>query len=58
MMQVLGQLVLQIIDLAKKYLKHQMKKPLNLIISKKVIKDCRNLGIYTNTNINWYARRD
>ena len=45
------QLVLPVESGSEKVLKHQMKKPLKMRISKKVAEDCRNLGIYTNTNI-------
>ena len=45
------QLVLPIESGSEKVLKEQMKKPLRFSISKRVAKDCRELGIYTNANI-------
>ena len=44
-------LVLPVESGSEKVLKHQMRKPLKLRISQRVAKDCRELGIYTNTNI-------
>lgn len=45
------QLVLPIESGSEKVLKEQMKKPLKLGISQRVANDCRDLGIYTNSNI-------
>lgn len=45
------QLVLAVESGSQRVLKHLMKKPLKLEISQRVAKDCRELGIYTNTNI-------
>ena len=36
---------------SEKVLHRQMRKPLKLSISERVARDCRDLGIYTNTNI-------
>ncbi len=44
-------LVLPVESGSEKVLKHQMKKPLRLHISERVARDCRDLGIYTKTNI-------
>jgi anaerobic magnesium-protoporphyrin IX monomethyl ester cyclase len=44
-------LVLPVESGSEKVLKEQMKKPLKMHISERVAKDCRELGIYTNTNI-------
>ena len=44
-------LVLPVESGSEKVLKNQMKKPLKLKISNRVAKDCREIGIYTNTNI-------
>jgi radical SAM superfamily enzyme YgiQ (UPF0313 family) len=44
-------LVLPVESGSEKVLKSQMKKPLKMRISYRVAKDCRDLGIYTNTNI-------
>lgn len=44
-------LVLPVESGSEKVLKHQMRKPLKLRISQRVARDCRSLGIYTNTNI-------
>ena len=44
-------LVLPVESGSEKVLKEQMKKPLKLRISEQVSRDCRELGIYTNTNI-------
>ena len=44
-------LVLPVESGSAKVLKHQMKKPLKLGISERVAKDCRDMGIYTNSNI-------
>jgi len=44
-------LVLPVESGSEKVLKEQMKKPLKFRISERVAKDCRELGIYTNTNI-------
>ena len=44
-------LVLPVESGSEKVLKHQMRKPLKLRISQRVAKDCRDLGIYTNSNI-------
>lgn len=44
-------LVLPVESGSPKVLKENMKKPLKLNISERVAKDCRELGIYTNTNI-------
>lgn len=46
-----NQLVLPIESGSEKVLKHQMKKPLKMRISRQVTEDCRKLGIYTNANI-------
>lgn len=46
-----NQLVLPIESGSEKVLKHQMKKPLKMSISRQVTNDCRKLGIYTNANI-------
>lgn len=45
------QLVLAVESGSERVLKHLMKKPLKLEISQRVARDCRELGIYTNTNI-------
>jgi radical SAM superfamily enzyme YgiQ (UPF0313 family) len=45
------QLVLPVESGSPKVLKHSMRKPLKLSISLRVADDCRELGIYTNTNI-------
>ncbi|GHT95168.1 B12-binding domain-containing radical SAM protein [Betaproteobacteria bacterium] len=45
------QLVLAVESGSQRVLKHLMKKPLKLEISQRVANDCRELGIYTNTNI-------
>lgn len=44
-------LVLAVESGSERVLKEVMKKPLKLNISKRVADDCRELGIYTNTNI-------
>ncbi|PKU25978.1 B12-binding domain-containing radical SAM protein [Telmatospirillum siberiense] len=44
-------LVLPVESGSEKVLKEQMHKPLKIKISKRVAEDCRDLGIYTNTNI-------
>ncbi len=44
-------LVLPVESGSEKVLKDLMHKPLKLRISERVAKDCRELGIYTNTNI-------
>ncbi|VEB45136.1 (dimethylallyl)adenosine tRNA methylthiotransferase [Chromobacterium violaceum] len=44
-------LVLPVESGSEKVLKKQMRKPLKMKISERVAKDCRELGIYTNTNI-------
>jgi anaerobic magnesium-protoporphyrin IX monomethyl ester cyclase len=44
-------LVLPVESGSEKVLKLQMKKPLKMRISERVATDCRDLGIYTNTNI-------
>jgi radical SAM superfamily enzyme YgiQ (UPF0313 family) len=44
-------LVLPVESGSEKVLKNQMRKPLKLKISERVAADCRELGIYTNTNI-------
>jgi len=44
-------LVLPVESGSEKVLKLQMKKPLKLEISERVAKDCRELGIYTNSNV-------
>jgi anaerobic magnesium-protoporphyrin IX monomethyl ester cyclase len=44
-------LVLPVESGSEKVLKQQMRKPLKFKISERVAKDCRDLGIYTNTNI-------
>lgn len=44
-------LVLPVESGSEKVLKQQMKKPLKMRISRQVAADCRDLGIYTNTNI-------
>ena len=44
-------LVLPVESGSEKVLKLQMKKPLKFNISERVAKDCRELGIYTNSNI-------
>lgn len=46
-----NQLVLPLESGSEKVLKHQMKKPLKMSISRQVTEDCRKLGIYTNANI-------
>lgn len=46
-----NQLVLPLESGSEKVLKHQMKKPLKMSISRQVTEDCRTLGIYTNSNI-------
>lgn len=46
-----NQLVLPLESGSEKVLKHQMKKPLKMSISRQVSEDCRKLGIYTNANI-------
>lgn len=45
------QLVLAVESGSQRVLKELMKKPLKLEISQRVADDCRELGIYTNTNI-------
>jgi len=45
------QLVLAVESGSQRVLKQLMKKPLKLEISQRVANDCRELGIYTNTNI-------
>ncbi|MEY2632828.1 MAG: hypothetical protein RIR00_1482 [Pseudomonadota bacterium] len=45
------QLVLAVESGSQRVLKQLMKKPLKLEISQRVAQDCRELGIYTNTNI-------
>ncbi len=45
------QLVLPVESGSEKVLKEQMKKPLKLAISQRVANDCRDIGIYTNSNI-------
>jgi len=45
------QLVLPVESGSEKVLKEQMKKPLKFRISERVASDCRDLGIYTKTNI-------
>ena len=44
-------LVLPVESGSEKVLKKQMRKPLKLHISVRVAKDCREMGIYTNSNI-------
>ena len=44
-------LVLPVESGSEKVLKKDMKKPLKLKISERVANDCREIGIYTNTNI-------
>lgn len=44
-------LVLPVESGSEKVLKKQMRKPLKMKISERVARDCRELGIYTNTNI-------
>jgi radical SAM superfamily enzyme YgiQ (UPF0313 family) len=44
-------LVLPVESGSEEVLKFQMRKPLKLKISERVAKDCRDLGIYTNTGI-------
>lgn len=44
-------LVLPVESGSEKVLKEQMQKPLKFRISERVAKDCREIGIYTNTNI-------
>jgi anaerobic magnesium-protoporphyrin IX monomethyl ester cyclase len=44
-------LVLPVESGSEKVLKHQMRKPLKLRISERVAMDCRDLGIYTNSNV-------
>ncbi len=44
-------LVLPVESGSEKVLHKQMKKPLKMKISERVAADCRDLGIYTNTNI-------
>lgn len=44
-------LVLPVESGSEKVLKSQMRKPLKMRISERVAQDCRELGIYTNTNI-------
>jgi anaerobic magnesium-protoporphyrin IX monomethyl ester cyclase len=44
-------LVLPVESGSEKVLRKQMRKPLKLHISERVANDCRDLGIYTNTNI-------
>jgi len=44
-------LVLPVESGSEKVLLKQMKKPLKLKISERVAKDCRELGIYTNSNV-------
>ncbi|ERE19452.1 B12-binding domain-containing radical SAM protein [Pseudogulbenkiania ferrooxidans] len=44
-------LVLPVESGSEKVLKKQMRKPLKMKISERVARDCRDLGIYTNTNI-------
>lgn len=45
------QLVLPVESGSERVLKDIIKKPLNLSIVKRVVSDCRELGIYTNMNI-------
>lgn len=45
------QLVLAVESGSERVLKELMRKPLKLEISQRVANDCRDLGIYTNTNI-------
>lgn len=45
------QLVLAVESGSQRVLRELMKKPLKLEISQRVANDCRELGIYTNTNI-------
>jgi len=44
-------LVLPVESGSEKVLKQQMRKPLKLRISQQVAQDCRDLGIYTNSNV-------
>ena len=44
-------LVLPVESGSEKVLREQMKKPLKFRISERVARDCREIGIYTNTNI-------
>jgi anaerobic magnesium-protoporphyrin IX monomethyl ester cyclase len=44
-------LVLPVESGSEKVLKQQMRKPLKVRISERVASDCREIGIYTNTNI-------
>jgi len=44
-------LVLPVESGSEKVLKKQMRKPLKMSISERVANDCRELGIYTNSNI-------
>lgn len=44
-------LVLPVESGSERVLKQMMKKPLKMRISERVARDCRELGIYTNTNI-------
>jgi len=46
-----NQLVLPLESGSEKVLKHQMKKPLKMSISRQVSEDCRKLDIYTNANV-------
>jgi radical SAM superfamily enzyme YgiQ (UPF0313 family) len=46
-----NQLVLPLESGSEKVLKHQMKKPLKMSISRQVTEDCRKLDIYTNANV-------
>lgn len=46
-----NQLVLPLESGSEKVLKHQMKKPLKMSISRQVTEDCRKLNIYTNANV-------
>lgn len=47
----MDQLVLAVESGSDRVLKQVMKKPLNLKIVEQVVRDCRELGIYTNCNI-------
>ena len=44
-------LVLPVESGSEKVLKEQMRKPLKMYISERVASDCREMGIYTNSNI-------
>ena len=46
-----NQLLLSVESGSERVLRHIMHKPLDLSIVKRVANDCRELGIYTNTNI-------